>query len=57
MRDREHSITRKCAQLKQQIRESKCIHPNECLRIVLIADGGFIEYCVACMKITQILEN
>lgn len=50
------SLARKCAQLKQKIREAKCEHIEKDLRIVLLNSDGYIEYCTNCMKVTDIYE-
>ena len=47
---------RRCAQLKHLIRLAQCIHPEKSLIIKLLVDGGYIEYCSDCDKITSIWE-
>lgn len=50
------SLALQCARLKQKIREAKCEHDEKDLRIVLLNSDGYIEYCINCMKVTDIYE-
>lgn len=50
------STARQNACLKQLIRDAKCIHPERSLRILLLNDDGYIEYCTECMRVTSLWE-
>lgn len=50
------SLALENARLKQKIREAKCEHSEKDLRIVLLNSDGYIEYCINCMKVTDIYE-
>jgi hypothetical protein len=51
------STARRNAQLRQLIRLAQCPHPQNSLIIRLLAEGGFIEYCSDCFKITFIHDK
>jgi hypothetical protein len=48
---------RERAQIAQILRLGRCTHPESALCLILtsdwIYDGGFIEYCTACGKVTE----
>jgi hypothetical protein len=48
----EPTLARKCAQLKQKIRLSKCEHNS--LRILFTEDGSWLEYCIDCGTIVLV---
>ena len=50
------SVARKCTQLKQIIRLGKCEHPEHALVQMLIQNGGFLEYCSDCDKVTCMVD-
>jgi hypothetical protein len=50
------SVVRKCAQITQILRLGKCEHPEYALVQILVQNGGFIEYCSDCDKITCVLD-
>jgi hypothetical protein len=51
--DQEPSIARRCAQIKQQLKVARCIHPEQFICIEFLLDGGYIQYCSDCMYITD----
>lgn len=69
MRDREPSTARRNAQLRQQIRDARCVHPYDSLRWLMLQSeaatlhdsrGTFkpcVQYCTDCMKIIRIHEK
>ena len=54
--DREPSTARRCAQLRQQIRLAGCVHEDKSQIVRFTTDGGFIEYCSDCMRVTDVHE-
>lgn len=48
------STARQNACLKQLIRDAKCSHPERSLRILLLNDDGYVEYCTECMRVTSL---
>jgi len=48
------SESRKRAQDKQIMRMGRCQHPDSALTLTLVIDGGYIEYCTNCNKVTEI---
>ncbi len=52
--DNEPSAARRCAQLRQQIRLAACVHEDKSQIIRFTLDGGFIEYCSDCMRVTDV---
>jgi len=47
------TLARTNAQLKQMIRQARCVHPEHALVLRMTTDGGFIEYCSDCDKVTD----
>ena len=54
--DKEPSTARRCAQLRQQIRLAGCVHEKKSRIVRFTTDGGFIEYCSDCMRVTCMHE-
>jgi hypothetical protein len=50
------SVARRCVQIKHIIRLGDCKHPEYALVQILIQNGGFLEYCSDCDKITCVLD-
>jgi len=50
------SIARQNAQLRQQVKLSRCVHPEQSIIIRLLHDDGYIEYCSDCDKVLSIYE-
>lgn len=50
-RDQPPSTERRIAQIKQTLQQLKCEHPDCAIQLVLIEGGGYVEFCVDCMKI------
>ena len=49
----EPSLARRCAQIKQQLKVARCVHPEQFICIEFLLDGGYIQYCSDCMYITD----
>jgi len=50
------SLALENARLKYKIREARCEHIEKDLRILLLNSDGYIEYCINCMKVTDLYE-
>jgi len=47
----EISHARRCAQIKQIIKLSKCEHPEDAEEFMLGINGNWITYCTICDKV------
>lgn len=55
-KDVAESHARSCAQIRQQLRLARCLHPTDSVIIRLLYDDGYIEYCSDCDKVLSIYE-
>lgn len=46
---------RRCAQIRQIIKDSNCIHPEKEVVFHATVEGGYIEFCTTCMKVLDFL--
>jgi hypothetical protein len=51
------SAARSAAQMKSRLRAASCDHPEDCLRLLLLQEGGFVEICILCMSVVDLFER